>query len=343
MKNDQSIKTNSRRDFIKKVALTSTIAMFGFGGIFKIANARTLFSNPEDFEYKYRTVSVKHITELQEWIERLKKEGKLSDNETYRSYIEFEYDAEKVIPNAKSIIIMSIPQRIEKLICHKGNQQYEILIPTGYLSDGISTEMLDQRIQTDIIKDPSKKHAWSGLPLKTLAVRSGLAKYGKNNISYVDEYGSNHQLLGYYTDQEFYDNWGPLKLLRECKGCSICIKECPNDCFSDDNFVIDVGKCVTLYNETLDDIPEWMDSKLHHTLVGCLKCQWDCPANKESIQQIDILAELTNEETEFMLSDRIDEDMHELLIEKLKRFPSAKNMNYFRRNFKLAMHGIMNS
>ena len=343
MKNDQVIESNSRREFIKKVALTSTIAMFGFGGIFKIANARSIFSNPANFEYRYRTVSVKHVTELKEWIEKLDKEGKMSDNKTFRSYIEFEYEPEKVLPNAKSIIVMSIPQRIEKLICHKGDQQYEIMIPTGYLDNGIIDEMIAEKLMIDIIKDPEKKTAWSGLPLKTLAVRSGLAKYGKNNISYVDEYGSNHQLLGYYTDQELEDNWGSLKLLRECKGCSICIKGCPNDCFRDDNFVIDAEKCVTLYNETLEDIPEWMDPKIHHTLVGCLKCQWDCPANKESIQQIDVLADLTSEETEFMLSDRTDEEMHKVLIEKLKRFPSAKNLKYFRRNFKLAMNGIMNS
>jgi len=343
MKNDQSIETNSRREFIKKLALTSTVAMFGFGGIFKIANARTMFSDPKDFEYKFSTVSVKHVPEIKEWLEKLNKEGKLSDNETYRSYIDFEYEPYKKIPNAKSIIIISIPQRIEKLICHKGDQQIEIMIPTGYLADGISDYMVKRRLMDEIIQDQTKQLEWSGLPLKTLAVRSGLAKYGKNNISYVNKYGSNHQLLGYYTDMELADNWSSLKLLRECKGCTICIKGCPNNCFKEDNFVVDIGRCLTLYNETSQDIPEFMDPKIHHTLVGCLKCQWDCPANEKSIQQIDILAELNNEETEFLLGESKDEAMHKVIIEKLKRFGNAKNLPYFRRNFKLAINGIMNS
>jgi len=48
----------------------------------------------------------------------------------------------------------------------------------------------------------------TNLPLKTLAVRSGLAKYGRNNITYIDGMGSFYRLVAYYTDippQE--NNW----------------------------------------------------------------------------------------------------------------------------------------
>ena len=41
-----------------------------------------------DFEYKYRTISVEHLGELQEDIDKLRRAGVLSDNEVYRSYID---------------------------------------------------------------------------------------------------------------------------------------------------------------------------------------------------------------------------------------------------------------
>jgi len=341
MKADQFTHSNSRREFIKKIALTSTVAALGFGGIFKIANAHSFFSNPKDFQYKYSTMSVKHLSEIKKWYEKLSDEGKMSNSKFFRSDLHFQYDVNKIIPNSKSIIIISIPERIAKIICHIEDQQYEILIPTGYVDDSVTEYMVKRRLMDEIIQDHSKRIEWIYLPLKTIAVRSGLAKYGKNNIAYVDKYGSNHRLKGYVTNMELNDNWGSLKLLRDCKGCTICIKECPNGCFRDDNFVIDVGKCLTLYNYPNQAIPEWMDPKIHHTMIGCLKCQLNCPANEKSNQNVITLAELTKEETEFIWGDSMDTEMHQYLIEKLHHFHYTRNLNYFRKNFKLAINSQM--
>ena len=41
------------------------------------------------------------------------------------------------------------------------------------------------------------------LPMKLLAVRSGLAKYGKNNICYINGIGSFTRLEAFYTDYAF--------------------------------------------------------------------------------------------------------------------------------------------
>jgi len=39
-------------------------------------------------------------------------------------------------------------------------------------------------------------------PFKTLATRTGLAKYGKNNITYTECGGSYHRLTAFYTDMD---------------------------------------------------------------------------------------------------------------------------------------------
>ena len=190
----------------------------------------------------------------------------------------------------------------------------------------------------DIIKDHDKViDERIKLPLKTLAVRSGLAKYGRNNITYVDDYGSCHQLLGFCTDKELEDNWGPLKMLHFCKGCSICIKNCPTKIISEEKFPIDVTKCLPLYNEREEPLPDWIDSSAHNALEGCLKCQLDCPANDEAIERIDKLPDVTEEETELILNKGNNEKLWRSVLKKFERFPQAANKEYFARNLSLVM------
>ena len=78
MDNESNINRNDRRDFLKKMALTSSMACFGFGGIFKLAasSLNSYNSNSNDFDFQYRTFSVDHLPELKKWFEKLKNEMK---------------------------------------------------------------------------------------------------------------------------------------------------------------------------------------------------------------------------------------------------------------------------
>ena len=338
MKNDVFSSKQTRRDFIKKLTISVPAVYLGVGGIFSMAKAKN--TNPltsTDFEYKYKTVSVKHVEELKKWFDKLKKENKIGTNKTFRGYIEgFKFNPEEILQGAKSIIVISIPQKVSSIVFNHKGKKIEILIPTGYVDDGLKMEDAKKRIMKDIVKDSGKKlQEGVRLPIKTVAIRSGLADFGLNNISFVDEYGSFHMLLGFYTDKELPDNWRPLNMLRLCKGCTICKDRCPTKCIRDDNFVINIDKCVTLYNEVTDPMPDWVPAETHNALVGCMKCQDTCPANASRIKDIDKLAEITEKETEFLLSDKKDDKLHKQIAKKLVRFPSVNNLDYFRRNFKL--------
>lgn len=343
MKERASSTAYDRRDFIKTITLSSTAAIFGFGGIFNIAKAASLSPDWQSFDYKYSTCSVDRVMEVKEWFDQLRKERKLSRNKHFKSYTDFDFDPYKVFPGAKSIILLAVPEYIYKTIVNYDGKRYEILQPTGYIDDGISSFMIRKRVMEDIIMDRSKHMEWSGLPLKTFAVRSGLARYGKNNISYVKRYGSNHRLMGFYTNAELEDQWGDLKMLRECRGCTLCIKACPTSCISDQRFVIEVDKCVTLFNEISDGMPQHINPESHNALVGCIKCQEVCPENEKSMKQVKILAELSHEDTAFLLSDSQDPERHKILIEKMPNFSYAKKLDYFRRNFKLVMANHLES
>jgi len=331
--------SQSRRDFFKYLMLTGAALSLPKINAFSGTSIDVADESAPEFEYKYSTFSVEHLKEVNTWFGNLRSEGKLSTNKTFQSYIGgFIFNPDAYMLGAKSVIVFAVPDKIQSIIFNHHGKKYTLLIPCGYSDNGLTGPMLRKRIKKDIIKDPSKKlKGRLRLPLKTLAVRSGLAEYGKNNIAYVNGYGSFHALYGLLTDKELDDNWGPLKMLRLCKGCSICIKECPTRCIRESNFVIDVGRCITLYNELPDAMPGWINPKAHNALAGCLKCQFDCPGNAEGIKHINRIAEMSEEETEFILKEGKDKEFHAKIIEKLNPFPPAQDLAYFSRNLKLAL------
>jgi len=89
-----------------------------------------------------------------------------------------------------------------------------------------------------------------------LAARTGVARYGRNNITYVPEHGSFHRLVAYYTDLDLgLDQWQEREALPACKTCDLCQKACPASVISRDTFVIRVERCLTFLNELPVDRP----------------------------------------------------------------------------------------
>ena len=279
-----------------------------------------------DFMYKYKTLSVDHLKELQEDIDKLRREGKLSDNEVYKSYIDSKkFEIPKNLPNAKSIIILAIFSKLALVNFYLDGKKHEIMIPPNYYDDGTTLEDFENLIMKEIIKEPGYKVEFTNkLHVKLLAVRSGLGKYGRNNICYVDNWGSMINLFAYFTDFQFEeDNWTEMKMMDQCESCSICIKNCPTNAIptpSDENFVINAGKCISVYNEIKGIIPDWIPSDAHNALIGCMRCQKPCPSNREVIKLTEIFEDITEEETKMILEGITYEKLAESLSKKLKIF-----------------------
>jgi epoxyqueuosine reductase len=331
----------TRRQFLKGLTAAGALACFGTETI-RPQSGKTPAATATDFDFRFRTISTAHLADVQKMLAGLEKRGRLSSNQTYLKYIHsFVFEPPKTMADARSIIVMSIPQKLAKVTFHPDGKARDVFIPCGYTDDGLTLNDVQEAIRRKILNGRAAKLERSRLPLKTMAVRSGLAEYGRNNISFVEGYGSFHQLLAFYTDAALADQWGPLKSLRLCKGCSICRKECPTGAIreGEENFVIDAGKCLTLYNELGDPIPSWIPAGAHHALAGCLKCQYPCPANEDVIGQVETLADFNAAETADILSGRADKPTQEAIAAKLKRFSSAQDYAYFSRNLKLALAG----
>ena len=297
-----------------------------------------------DFFYKHKTISVIHLNELQKDIDKLRNSGKLSDNEVYRSYIDTKkFEIPENIPNAKSVIIIAVFGKLGLVNFNVDGIKHEAMVPPNYYDDGLEIEDLENIILKKIINQPGYKIEYTNkLHLKLLAVRSGLGKYGRNNICYVDKMGSLLALYAFFTDFQFKeDNWSEIRMMDQCENCTICIKTCPTGAIpepKDENFVINVNKCIPVYNEIRGIIPDWIPSEAHNSLIGCMKCQLPCPGNRDAIKITEGFEDISERETKMILDGITDEKMVKSISEKLKMFkpPDAdKVIPVIKRNLEL--------
>jgi len=328
----------SRREFLKQAGRMGALMCLTADRIFSLRKKNRDTEPESGPTFQCRTVSVRHIPELKDWMERLDRAGKLSANRTWRRYIgSFQYELPKALPDARSLIVMATPLKIAKIIFNTAGRKHAVLIPSGYVDDGLKLEDYQNMLYRGALVAKGSKLERARLPLKQLAVRSGLATYGRNNIVFVDNYGSYHQLLAFFSEERLEDNWGRLKMLRLCKGCSICMNECPTRAIQKNNFVIDPEKCITLYNELPDPIPGWIPANAHNALVGCLKCQKTCPGNEDLKNNVWDLGEVNAAETAALLSGKMDKEMERVLKGKLQLIGGGDNLPYIARNLKLVL------
>jgi epoxyqueuosine reductase len=335
---NKGFSAGSRREFIKvagRIAALMCLASTRLFPLRKSSQAQVPDGIPH---FRWRSVSLRHLPEMQEWMARLDWAGRLSRDKTWRKYIDaFAYGPPPAAQGARSLIIMATPLRISRIVFQIRGSSRTVRIPSGYVDDGQAlADYRDMLCQNGIVPRGSRLEP-ARLPLKQLAVRSGLAAYGRNNITYVDGYGSFHQLLAFYSEQALEDHWRPLQLLRDCKGCSICLQACPTGAIRRNDFIIDPGRCLTLFNELPDPIPGWIPASAHNALIGCLRCQLTCPGNKEVIGEQWDLGVVSEAETAALLGNSIDARTGEALKARFRRIDGGDNLPYLARNLRLVL------
>jgi epoxyqueuosine reductase len=163
------------------------------------AYAEELLGRLEEHDCQGRIVSVQHLPEIEEEIKGRFNQG-LFDEEFYRQRLAFfRFEVPETLPNAKSIIVVAVPRpQAQATFTFKGRRKTLILPPTYVAYERTINRVAD--FLTEILKERGHKIARTTLPLKILAVRSGLAEYGRNNITYVSGMGSFFQLVAFYSD-----------------------------------------------------------------------------------------------------------------------------------------------
>jgi len=276
-----------------------------------------LHSEFEKFPAKFRTVSIIHLKELQEEINEWKRNGLITEKFFKQNYGEFTFHPPTTLHNACSIIVIGIPQKITPVeFFHKG-KRYQTIIPPTYVYSKVRTAC--KEILSKILGKKGHSVDRAILPLKLLAVKSGLGQYGKNNICYIDGMGSFTRLEAFYTDYEFpTDDWHEKEIMESCTSCSLCQNVCPTQCIPPkERFLIHADHCLTYLNENIGDFPTWVSFQSHNALVGCMHCQIVCPQNKKFLQLNDQTINFSEEETSIILHKTPSENLSTALTKKL--------------------------
>jgi len=316
-----------RREFIKNALVLMSFAPRLKHAWGQATGTAAQAASPPGTLYRFARISVERFKDLQEDIDKLRRAGKLSRNPVYRSYIDSKkFEVPKTFPQAKSVLILAIRTPMARAGFFLDGRRHEIVIPPQYYDDGLTLEGVKAFVRKDILGDAGARlEDARGMHLKLLAVRSGLGRYGRNNICFVEGLGTFLTLHAFFTEVPLpAEEWHPLAMLDACRDCSICYGICPTNAITRENFVIDAGRCITLYNEVEGDFPNWILPSMHNALVGCLKCQLPCPENAKYLAASTVVLEdVVEEETQRILEGRLDDRLLETLSRKLRKFAFA--------------------
>lgn len=179
----------------------------------------------------------------------------------------------------RSVIVaaMPVPAYADVMFEHGGRKFYLKSLARYYPGQVMAHQALKELLE------PMGHHIEPAgtLPLKRLAVCSGLALYGRNNITYVEGMGSYQTISAFFTDLPYEeDGWRGVAMMDRCAGCSACLQNCPTGAIRQDRFLIDNERCLSCINEFPGEFPEWLPKNAHHCLYDCMMCQNICPVNK---------------------------------------------------------------
>ena len=175
--------------------------------------------------YKGKVISAKHLPALRNDIKKHHDLNLIYPGlyEEYKSYFEFEPDAP--FSEINSLFIIAVPQPQFEASFHWKNEKLSLMIPPTYLYGLKVIEEITELV-SEILRPDGYHAAYAKLPQKTLAVRSGLAEYGRNNITYVPGMGSFHRLTTLYSDFPVGEvdehNWHKLRMMESCEECKAC-------------------------------------------------------------------------------------------------------------------------
>jgi epoxyqueuosine reductase len=270
--------------------------------------------------FKVSTVSTSHLAGLQQEIEGRWKKGELNEGFSSEYLPRFKFTPPSELANAQSLIVVAMPRPLTRAIfIWKGKAQSFILPPTYTAYD--EKRIFVERAMAEEVGKVGYKVATAMLPLKLLAVRSGLAEYGRNNIAYVSGMGSFMRLTAVYSDKPCEkDSWQEARMMKRCETCDICSKTCPTGAIASDRFLLRAEKCLTYHNEKKGSIPfpEWIKPSWHNCIIGCIRCQAVCPENKQFLQWVGETAKFNEEETKLLLKGAPLEQIPASTLEKLK-------------------------
>ncbi len=296
---------------------------------------KTILKSLEEHGYHAQIIPITHLAEVQESLASLKQQGLFDASFFDEELRPLRYQIPDGMDAARSLIIVACADPQVRINFTWGGKLFSAVVPPTYLYVPEKTATLNSLLEQ--ILQPYAVHAVQVyyLPAKTLAVRSGLARYGKNNITYIEGFGSYHRLTTYFSDLPCSDDpWSEAQVMQRCLQCSVCQKACPTSAISSDRFLLHGERCLTYWNEKDAQIafPPWIRPDAQNCLVGCMACQNVCPENRRFKENIQEGVRFSEEETRMLLAGTPTKDIPGEMLKKLKQYDMINLLSSMPRN-----------
>jgi epoxyqueuosine reductase len=283
---------------------------------------------------KFRAISSQHAKDLQNEIEAEHAQGLLAE-EFYQERLKFyQFDLPEGFSSDESLIVVAIPRPQTPVnFTWNGKKRCLILPPTYAKYIEINRQI--GGLLSEVLAPEGYRVAQALLPLKLLAVRSGLAEYGRNNIGYISGMGSFFQLAAYYSDMPCQeDPWQEPVMMERCKTCHACMSKCPTGAIAPDRFLLHADRCLVFHNErsASHQFPTWIEPGMHHCLMGCMVCQQYCPEDKPFLAWFEQSVDFSSKETDLLLKGSNRSELPADTTEKLKALELIDSLELLPRN-----------
>jgi len=296
----------------------------------------------KDCGYRGQIVSIQHLHALKEGVEGPHR-NRLLDETFYQEWLSgFNYNTPESLPDAKSIIVIAVPQPQTRItFIWKSRSMYAIVPPTYLHASQINQQLED--LLGIILGRQGYRVVQATLPVKLLAVCSGMASYGRNNITYIEGMGSFYRLVTFYSDFPCQDdNWLEPQMMGACSQCYACQHNCPAGAIQPDRFLLHAERCLTYHNEKPGNVSfsSWIDPGWHNCLVGCLYCQKICPQNRHLLDWIEDGASFTQEETKILMLRAQRDLLSPVTWRKLEQWDLVSLLDVLPRNLNVLLDRI---
>jgi epoxyqueuosine reductase len=280
-----------------------------------------LHAHLESNGLKARVVSISRLDELRREIHDRHAQGQF-DPGFYQARLDwFSFAPPDDLPGAASIVVVAKPRPQHQARFTWNGRTVTLIIPPTYVHSAAVRQEVAGLLE-GWLTPRNYRLTRPRLPVKALAVRGGLAEYGRNNITYVAGMGSFHQLAAFYSDLPCpEDGWREPRMMDRCQTCHACRRACPTGAISSDRFLLRAERCISFLNEQPADVPfpPWVDPSWHNCLVGCMLCQRACPETMPFLEWIEAGEEFAHDETALLLAGATREQLPPTTFAKLER------------------------
>ena len=272
-------------------------------------------------------------------------EGRLEDGEIdpelFEVYLRGIETALREVPEwARSLLIVAVPDPMVRIRFGWRSREIAVTVPPTYLRWEDRVEGAIERALREGPQGSGHRLAPAAVPKKLLATRSGLARYGRNNVSYVEGMGSFHRLAAFHSSiAADADPWGDPEILPSCGSCRLCLDACPTGAIAEGRFLLHAERCLTYWNEKPTDVPfpDGIDPQVHEQLIGCMRCQVVCPHNHGLLRIEDAEPPLDAQDTERLLAGASIDALPAATAAKVERLGLTPYLDVLPRNLRAVL------